>query len=606
MKNNTSGLIYNRNILREILIKMNKEVEEFVFAASKEHDIDFAEHSKRNICAFLALKKFISPEIHAALASEGLSSIKEISRHVTYSLNKMINNLSPNSDHFFLNDIAGLKEANELKTQRKQMLFGTKKGDHNLPDIMITLDRAMLEYPQIFVELLRSGMTIARINCAHDDFDVWDKLITQIRTAEKSISSSDEHVPMCKIYMDLAGPKIRIAEYIKSKIPLIIPVKKENVDKILIGHVICSSSYDLEAEGSFVLHIDNCEDFTNVSKQEMITFTDVRGKDRILTVLEVVNPTCLKVRLNKTSILDERTILYYSNNQWTLKEFPEDNIKIEVKNGDLLRIYRSSKFLGKPKSSSTPASIGITLPKALNNVKSGDRIFFDDGKISAQVTRVQEDYIETKINGLQDDLMVLKSGKGINLPDSLVYLNVPALTEYDLQTLPRICHMADIIGLSFIHHPNDIRLLQQYLKILSPRKIGVVAKIETKDSVCHLTKIILEGLNLESFGIMIARGDLAVEVGFEQLAAIQEEILDIASAAHIPVIWATGVLEKMTKKGTPVRTELTDAYMGLRADCIMLNKGPHIVTSVNVIQSLNRLKHRNSFGLRDNFIQYGF
>lgn len=80
----------------------------------------------------------------------------------------------------------------------------------------------------------------------------------------------------------------------------------------------------------------------------------------------------------------------------------------------------------------------------------------------------------------------------------------------------------------------------------------------------------------KSAGIMIARGDLAVECGYERLAEVQEEILWIAEAAHTPVIWATQVLESLAKTGLPSRAEVTDAAMGERAECVTLNKGPHI------------------------------
>ena len=79
-----------------------------------------------------------------------------------------------------------------------------------------------------------------------------------------------------------------------------------------------------------------------------------------------------------------------------------------------------------------------------------------------------------------------------------------------------------------------------------------------------------------SAGVMLARGDLAVEVGFERLAEVQEQILWLCEAAHVPVIWATQVLESLNKRGVPTRAEVTDAAMSSRSECVMLNKGPHI------------------------------
>jgi pyruvate kinase len=87
---------------------------------------------------------------------------------------------------------------------------------------------------------------------------------------------------------------------------------------------------------------------------------------------------------------------------------------------------------------------------------------------------------------------------------------------------------------------------------------------------------------------MIARGDLAVECGFERLAEVQEEILWACEAAHLPVIWATQVLETEARTGRPSRAEVTDAAMGVRADCVMLNKGPHIVQAMRSLDDILR------------------
>jgi pyruvate kinase len=87
---------------------------------------------------------------------------------------------------------------------------------------------------------------------------------------------------------------------------------------------------------------------------------------------------------------------------------------------------------------------------------------------------------------------------------------------------------------------------------------------------------------------MIARGDLAVECGYERLAELQEEILWVCEAAHAPVIWATQVLEQLSREGQPSRAEVTDAAMGVRAECVMLNKGPYVVETVKALDDILR------------------
>ncbi|MGB8698228.1 MAG: pyruvate kinase, partial [Thermosynechococcaceae cyanobacterium] len=115
---------------------------------------------------------------------------------------------------------------------------------------------------------------------------------------------------------------------------------------------------------------------------------------------------------------------------------------------------------------------------------------------------------------------------------------------------------------------------------------AIVAKIETPQAVRNLPELIVQAAGKQPFGIMIARGDLAVEVGYQRLAEIQEEILWLCEAAHIPVIWATQVLETLVKKGIPSRAEMTDAAMGERAECVMLNKGPFILEAVAILDDV--------------------
>jgi pyruvate kinase len=89
-------------------------------------------------------------------------------------------------------------------------------------------------------------------------------------------------------------------------------------------------------------------------------------------------------------------------------------------------------------------------------------------------------------------------------------------------------------------------------------------------------------------GVMIARGDLAIETGWKNFASIQEEIARICEAAHVPDIWATQVLETLAKKGTPTRAEITDAAVSQRAECVMLNKGVYIEKALRLLDKILR------------------
>ena len=175
----------------------------------------------------------------------------------------------------------------------------------------------------------------------------------------------------------------------------------------------------------------------------------------------------------------------------------------------------------------------------------------------------------------------------------------------DLEDLDFVAAQADSIGYSFVKSAADMAQLQQELRKRlgrQYRKKAIIAKIETKEAVHHLPDIIVQAASRQPLGIMIARGDLAVEVGYQRLAELQEEILWICESAHVPVIWATQVLENLVRTGLPSRAEITDAAMGERAECVMLNKGPYIVEGVavlnNILQRMESHQYKKSPELR--------
>ena len=134
----------------------------------------------------------------------------------------------------------------------------------------------------------------------------------------------------------------------------------------------------------------------------------------------------------------------------------------------------------------------------------------------------------------------------------------------------------------------DIHELQARLAALGGRHLGIILKIETRRAFDELPRLLLACMRTGRFGVMIARGDLAIECGYERMAEVQEEILWIAEAAHTPVIWATQVLESLAKTGVPSRAEVTDAAMAERAECVMLNKGPFIRQAVRTLDNILR------------------
>jgi pyruvate kinase len=216
-------------------------------------------------------------------------------------------------------------------------------------------------------------------------------------------------------------------------------------------------------------------------------------------------------------------------------------------------------------------------------------VFLDDGRIAGVVRAIEEEVAQVEITRTRPAVAKLRSDKGINLPDTPV--EIPALTDKDLADLPLVCAHADMVALSFANSPEDVRALVAALERLGDRRPAIVLKIETPQGFQRLPAMLLEAMRTPACGVMIARGDLAVDCGFERLAELQEEILWICEAAHVPVIWATQVLETLAKEGLPSRAEITDAAMADRAECVMLNKGPYIQRAVQTLVDILQRMH---------------
>ncbi|TCZ51777.1 pyruvate kinase [Roseicella aquatilis] len=232
-------------------------------------------------------------------------------------------------------------------------------------------------------------------------------------------------------------------------------------------------------------------------------------------------------------------------------------------------------------------AVECTLPEIVGMVEKGHRLFVDDGKIGAFVERVEGWGFLARVTSAAGEGVKLKPEKGLNFPDTA--LQCAALTEKDREALDFVARHADGIGYSFVQSAGDVAALQDELAVRRPhdwQQLSLILKIETTRAVRALPEIVVRAAGQQPAAIMIARGDLAVEIGFARLAEMQEEILWIGEAAHLPVIWATQVLEHLVKKGTPLRGEMTDAAMAARAECVMLNKGPYLFKAIAELDAL--------------------
>jgi pyruvate kinase len=230
------------------------------------------------------------------------------------------------------------------------------------------------------------------------------------------------------------------------------------------------------------------------------------------------------------------------------------------------------------------AAITCTIPDILDHLHDGDPMWIDDGKIGCVVERVDPSRADLRVKHATKRGNRLRPDKGLNFPQTDI--PAPALGAADLEALAGLLDVIDVVGYSFVRKASDIQTLQEELARLGRPGLPLALKIETLEGVNNLPSLIVQAAGRQPTAVMIARGDLAVEIGYRRLAEMQEEILWLCEAASIPVIWATQVLNEFVKTGMPTRAEITDAAMAERAECVMLNKGTHVMRAVEVLDDL--------------------
>ncbi len=247
--------------------------------------------------------------------------------------------------------------------------------------------------------------------------------------------------------------------------------------------------------------------------------------------------------------------------------------------GDRLLLTSADLPVAAPTDFQARCSPGLVLEQ----LAADEEVSIDDGKVAATVESCGDDWALLRVNRSPQKGKALRPGLGLNFPGRA--LNLPVLTAKDVEDLDFVAANADIVGFSFVQRRDDVVLLQEELRRRG-KLPALMAKIETAEAVRNLPEIIVQAARHQPFAVMIARGDLAVDIGYLRLAEIQEELMWLSEAAHVPVVWATQVLERLVQKGVPSRAEVTDAAMSERAECVMLNKGPHILEAVTLLDTL--------------------
>jgi len=597
-----------KEVLEELQVIRAKMIDDVAKHASRLNKIHHNyRESAENLLHYLVLRRSDRRHLQQHLAVLGLSSLGRSESHVLATINAVIRavrRLQGKGKPSLPKEEATVDFAlgEQLLSDHTECLLGAAAQGRGVR-IMVTMpSEAALDY-ELVHNLLQQGMECMRINCAHDDATAWLRMIEHLRRAELSLGRS------CRVVMDVAGPKLRTGPF--ERRPAVVRIRPK---RDTFGRVIAPARVWLTAESAPCpppSPPDACvpvsaEWLANLRMNQQVLLTDARGANRTMTILEMTDWGCWG-ELSKTTYLVPGTVLRSKTGdggeeqETIVSDLPSDEGRLILRLGDMLILTRDLRT-GRPATYDsngqllTPARIGMTIPEVFDDVHPGETIWFDDGKIGGVIEMIEKSQVLVKITHARLSGEKLRGDKGINFPDSV--LRLPALTEKDIKDLAFIARHADVVELSFANSAKDVQLLHRNLVRLGKRQPAIVLKIETRSGFENLPTMLLTAMRMPCCGVMIARGDLAVECGFERMAEIQEEILWICEAAHVPVIWATQVLESLAKDGMPSRAEISDASMGHQAECVMLNKGTHAVTAVRMLDGILRRMQAHQFKKR--------
>jgi len=575
------------NILEEV-----RELRDFTADIEPQNEGCVNQKSLVNMRQYLRLRQKDNTSLQEELTKMGLSSLGRSQAHILNSLDLIIEILSKcqNVSYEAVSDGALLiDEAEEIAAIRAAIFGGEPKlKKRSTTKIMLTLPSEAALDTSMIEEFANTGVGVFRINTAHDSAVEWEIMANKIASLNQNLHPQNK----LKIYVDLAGPKIRTGQIKKVKAAL----KLEPQSKVYLARQTDEESFVKVPIDAYRFEVDE-EFYKKAKKVKELLIATADDKHRTLNVISI-EKGFIVCELSKKTKVDEDTLIYIDSKKNIISSkilnLPDVTQTIRLHDEDMLflsleEMEGHERIADEMGETIEPAAIYCTQKEFVKDAKVGDKVYIDDGKIALTVTEKRESGLLCQVINVKAGGETLKEEKGVNFPDSQISVN--AITEEDIKNLDSVVQFADIIGVSFAQNANDIETLRELLKAKNKEHLAIVAKIETKTAVKNLP-FILEALMFHKFSaIMLARGDLAIEVEFENMSFLQEEILDLCEAAHTPVIFATQVLENQMKNNLPSRAEITDAAFAQRADCVMLNKGAFALNTIKKLEFILERMH---------------
>lgn len=549
---------------------------------------DDRRRSARNLVHYLALRSNDLRDLQHALAQLGLSSLGRNESHVLANLSAVaaaLTSLDGIEPARFETTEVNAIHGRSLLSARAESLLGPAPEGRSVR-IMVTLPSEAAFDEALVESLLAAGMSVARINTAHDAPEAWERMASLVRAVANRLGMH------CRVLIDLAGPKLRTGAIEPGPEVLRLRPRRDVLGRVTSPAktlLLPTGAAHPASEATPVIPVP-ADFLKEASVGDIVELYDARERRRRLVIAERRADGSCVATCDRTVYLTSGARLELMHRKQSIARgragrLPALAQTILVRSGDRLLLSRHPG-VGRSAGRSSPAIITTTLPEAFEHAKPGEAVWFDDGKVGTVIRSVGPDSIELEVINALSEGSRIAADKGVNLPDTDV--RVAGLTPDDIAILPVVARCADMVGMSFVQSSADIADLRSRLAELGGERLGTVLKIETRRAFENLPSLLLAALQGPCAGVMIARGDLAVECGFERLAEVQEEILWLCEAAHVPVIWATQVLESLAKTGRVSRAEVTDAAMSERAECVMLNKGPYIADAVRFLDGVLR------------------
>ena len=397
--------------------------------------------SARNLLHYVALRQHDVRALQEELSARGLSSLATCESYVLANVETVLEVLRCIAAHPPARPIAGSaaidsRHGRRLIEQAAKELLGLN-SHHPGPTVMVTMPSGAAEDYALVRDLLASGMDIMRINCAHDSEEAWGRMIGNLRQAERELQRS------CRVAMDLGGPKIRTAEIQPG--PPVVPWQPV---RDAFGHVTVPGRVWLHRAGGCavpptpadaVLAVET-DSFHAAQPGDRIRFRDAAGRDRTLKITQLsadglwaeshqITFAVPGIELALVSAGDESSTGRRAFGR--LGPMAPTPNHLVLSKGDQL-LLTEPQYLGRPAGATTgagfvyPAQIGCTVPEIFRDLRPGERVLLNDGKIGGVVREVRAHCVTVEITRARQGGAKLRAGKGINLPDS--DLRLPALS----------------------------------------------------------------------------------------------------------------------------------------------------------------------------------